>query len=79
MLDDRERLSRLRLIRTQNIGPVTYHRLVARYGTAARALSALPELSRKSGRNAPLKPASLDDCERELEQAQKHGARLIAS
>ena len=57
MLDQRQRLDWLQLIRTQNIGPVTFHRLIAKYKTAASALAALPELSRKAGRARPLKAA----------------------
>lgn len=79
MLDERERLDWLQLIRTQNIGPVTFHRLIAKYGTAAKALAALPDLSRKAGRTRPLKAADRAACERELKQATKHGARLIAA
>ncbi|PQA85732.1 DNA-processing protein DprA [Hyphococcus luteus] len=76
---DAERLDWLQLIRTQTIGPVTFHRLLSKYKTAAEALKALPELSRKSGRAAPLKPADRGACERELKEAEKHGARLIAA
>ncbi len=78
-MPETERLDWLQLIRTQTIGPVTFHRLLAKYKTAADALKALPELSRKSGRAASLKPANRSACERELKDAEKHGARLIAS
>ncbi len=79
MREDRDRLDWLQLIRTQNIGPVTFHRLIAKYGTAAKALTALPDLSRKAGCARPLKAADRDACERELKEAEKHGARLIAA
>lgn len=35
---------KLRLIRSPNIGPVTYRRLMARFGSAKQALDALPDL-----------------------------------
>jgi DNA processing protein len=76
---DEERLDWLQLIRTQSIGPVTFHRLLAKYKTAANALAALPDLSRASGRSAPLRAANRSECERELKEAEKHGARAIAS
>ncbi|MEO1135026.1 MAG: DNA-processing protein DprA [Pseudomonadota bacterium] len=79
MLNDADRLDWLQLIRTQNIGPVTFHRLIGKFGTAAKALAALPDLSRKAGRRAPFRPANRDDCARELREAEKHGARLIAA
>ncbi len=79
MLKENERLDWLQLIRTQNIGPVTFHTLLAKYATAAKALAALPDLARKAGRSAPFRAASRDSCEQELKEAERHGARLIAA
>lgn len=79
MLEPREKLDWLQLIRTQNIGPITFHRLIAKYKTASEALKALPELSRKAGRRTQLKASDRTECERELEEADRRGARLIAS
>lgn len=67
----------LRLIRTPNIGPITFHQLIARYGTAAEALAALPELARRGGRKKPLVAASKADAEREIEHTEKFGAQLV--
>ena len=47
-------LDRLRLVRTEGVGPITYRRLTDRYGTAAEAIDALPGLARAGGRAAPL-------------------------
>ncbi|MEO1242085.1 MAG: DNA-processing protein DprA [Pseudomonadota bacterium] len=77
-LNETERLDWLQLIRTPTIGPITFHRLLAKYGTAAEALKALPELARKAGRRAALKAADRGDSERELIEADRQGARLIA-
>ncbi|MGN6376528.1 MAG: DNA-processing protein DprA, partial [Sphingomonas sp.] len=41
MADD-ERVARLRLIRTPRVGPVSYRQLIARFGSAAAAIEALP-------------------------------------
>ena len=38
-----ERLQRLRLIRSENVGPVTYYSMVERFGSAAAALAAILE------------------------------------
>jgi DNA processing protein len=78
-LSDAERLAWLRLARTENVGPVTFEQLVGRYGSAAKALAALPELSRRGGRISPLSIPSEADAERELEMGARLGARLIAS
>ncbi len=45
-----ERFACLRLARTESVGPVAFQHLVGRYGTAAKALAALPELARRAGR-----------------------------
>ena len=42
-------VARLRLIRSDNIGPVTYRQLLRRFGTAGAALAALPDLVRRGG------------------------------
>jgi predicted Rossmann fold nucleotide-binding protein DprA/Smf involved in DNA uptake len=44
-------VSRLRLIRTDSIGPVTYRQLIARFGDAETALKALPDLARRGNRS----------------------------
>ncbi|RZM08098.1 MAG: DNA-protecting protein DprA, partial [Sphingomonas sp.] len=37
-------IARLRLIRTAQVGPVTYAQLIARFGSAGAAIAALPQL-----------------------------------
>ena len=49
-LTDAQRLDWLRLIRTEGVGPRTFRTLVNRFGGAAAALDALPNLSRRQGR-----------------------------
>jgi DNA processing protein len=47
---------RLRLARTPGVGPVTFAQLIARFGTAAAALDALPDLARRGGGRPPAAP-----------------------
>lgn len=68
-LDDAQRLACLRLIRSENIGPVTYRELINRFGGATQALDALPELSRRGGRGKPLRICTIEAAEAELEAA----------
>ena len=49
-MPEAERLARLRLSRTENIGPITFRDLVGRFGTAQAAIDALPDLARRGGR-----------------------------
>ncbi len=76
-LSDRERLAWLRLIRTENVGPATFHELLRRFGTAAAALDALPDLSKRGGRaRLCLYPEA--DARREIEALARMGGRFIA-
>jgi len=76
-LSDAERRDWLCLIRSTNVGPGTFFRLLDRFGNAARALEALPDLARRGGRGGfTIPPAA--EAEREIEQIQNLGARLIA-
>lgn len=76
-LSPSERRDRLRLARTENVGPVAFSALLARYGSAERALGALPELSRRGGRASPLRPVSVAEAEAEMDLAAKAGASLL--
>ena len=70
-----ERFARLRLARTYRIGPVAFSQLLGRYGSAVRAVEALPDLVRKSG--AAALPPSSEAVERELAAGDRLGARLL--
>ena len=76
-LSARQRLDWLRLIRSENVGPATFRALVNRYGGAAQALAALPDLARRGGARA-IKIASASDAEREIEAIERFGARVVA-
>jgi DNA processing protein len=72
----RDRIARLRLIRTSGIGPVTYYQLLARFGTAEAALDAIPDLARRGGGKPPV-IATLAAIEREVETVERLGARYL--
>lgn len=76
-LSDKEKSARLRLARSENIGPVTFHDLLRVYGNATRALEAVPELARRGGRTRPIKLASPREAETELKAIAKNGAELL--
>ena len=76
-LSDSERRDWLRLARAENVGPITFKQLLNRYGSAAAALDALPELAARGGRSK-IHPPSPAAVERELAAHQKLGARLLA-
>lgn len=76
-LSGAERLARLRLIRSENVGPATFHSLLRRFGTAAEALAHLPELAAKGGSRRRITICASDVAEAELTRLERFGARLL--
>lgn len=72
-LDDAQRLACLRLIRSENVGPVTFRQLINHYGGAEQALDALPDIARRGGRKS-IHICPRDKAEAELDAAAKAGA-----
>ncbi len=69
-------LTRLRIIRTPGVGPLTYQRLIARHPDPAEALDALPAIATAGGRTSlDVHPAAA--AERELAALDRMGARLL--
>ncbi len=70
-------LDRLRLARTEGVGPVTYRRLMAQFRTATEAIANLPDLTRTAGRaTAPAIPTERD-ATREMERVAKLGGQMV--
>ncbi len=76
-LSDSERLDWLRLIRSDNVGPVIFGQLLSRFGSAAEALAALPELAKRGGRKS-FRVCARDAAETEIGKCAAVGARLVA-
>lgn len=74
-----QRLDWLRLIRSENVGPRTFHRLLETYGDAAKALAHLPNLAQKGGRSKPITLCDLKTAERELSMGEGLGAALLTA
>ncbi|WP_341712225.1 DNA-processing protein DprA [Erythrobacter sp.] len=74
-LSQEEAFARIRLLRSPNIGPVSYAMLLQRFGTAEAALEALPELSARGGRH--YRPVTIDAIEREVEAVRKADAKYL--
>jgi len=65
------------MLRTPGIGPVTYRQLIARFGSPAAALAAVPDLARRGGGKTP-SLRTRADAERELAKVEKLGAKWLA-
>jgi len=77
-LNDEERLDWIRLIRSDNVGPRTFHDLVRHYGGVRSALDALPNLARRGGSTRTLRICSRNEAETELRSARATGVELLA-
>jgi len=66
----------LRLIRSENVGPLTFFQLLAHHGSPEAALAALPCLARNGGKRI-YTPCSIEAAEHEIEAAQRFGAHFI--
>ncbi len=77
VLDENARRDWLRLIRSENVGPATFWKLINRFGGAAAALDYLSSGGRPGRNRQPLRLYSAEQAEREMAQARRMGARLI--
>jgi DNA processing protein len=74
-LTQEEAFSRIRLLRSPNVGPVSYAQLLRRFGTAGAALEALPDIAGKRGN--PYRAAPADRIEAEIAAVRRSGARYL--
>ena len=64
------------LIRSENVGPMTFFRLLEQFGSAEAAMAALPDLARHGGRRN-YQPFPASQAETELASLERAGASLI--
>jgi DNA processing protein len=74
-LSQDEAFARIRLLRSPNVGPVSYAMLLQRFGSAVQALEALPDLGRRGGRQ--YRATAAETVEREVEAVRKAGAKYL--
>ena len=73
---EEDRIARLRLIRSDHVGPHAFFQLLARFGSAAAALEAIPALAARGGGRVP-RLASRGEAEKEMEQVAGLGAQML--
>ena len=74
-LDRDEAFARIRLLRSPNIGPVSYGQLLRRFGTARAAIDALPDMAARGGTRYRAAPEAR--IEAEIAAVRKAGARYL--
>ena len=70
------RLDALRLIRSRRVGPATFYRLLAEYGSPASALEALPDIAKAAGIN-DYTPCPVGVIQAEMAAGRRAGAHLL--
>ncbi len=75
-LSDEQRMDWLQLIRSTQIGPKIFHKLINKFGGAGNAIEALPEFIAQTN-NKKIKLASRDNILKEWDAIHKFGARII--
>ena len=73
---EEDTVNRLRLLRSRRVGVVTYRRLMAEHGSAAKALEILPEIARAAG-VSDYQTCPVGVVEAEMKAARAAGAKLI--
>ncbi len=76
-VSDGDKLDWLRLIRSEKVGPVTFYKLLERFGTAGAALNALPDLARRGGAKSAFKACPKAQAQRELDALLDKGGCII--
>ncbi|MEH2518257.1 DNA processing protein [Bradyrhizobium sp. AZCC 1610] len=77
-LTDAERIDRLRLIRSDNVGPRTFNSLINHFGDARAALERLPDLARRGGAARSERICSEEEARAEIAAAKRIGVTLVA-
>src|SRR5947208_6372827 len=77
-LTETDRIDRLRLIRSDNVGPRTFNSLIAHFGNARAALERLPDLARRGGGTRSGRICSEEEARTEIAAAKRIGVTLVA-
>jgi DNA processing protein len=77
-LTEADRVDRLRLIRSDNVGPRTFRSLLDHFGSARAALERLPDLARRGGAARSGRICSADEAKAELAASRKLGVSWLA-
>ncbi len=76
-LTEVEKINWIRLIMSDNIGPITFNQLLSFYGSASEAINNINELAHRGGRKKPYEIASVEAAEKQRQMAKEAGAEII--
>ena len=72
-----EKRARLRLLRSENIGCISFFQLLKHHGSAEEALKHVNTYSQKGGRKKPLRLATEEEAEKEIKKTTLYGGRFV--
>ena len=77
-ITETDRIDRLRLIRSDNVGPRTFNALIAHFGSARAALERLPDLARRGGASRSGRIFGEAQARAEIAASERIGVALVA-
>lgn len=77
LLTEVEKINRIRLFMSDNIGPITFHQLLSFYGSATEAIKNINDLAKRGGRKKPYVITSIETAEKQRQTAHENGVKII--
>lgn len=77
VIADEERLCRLQLAQSDNVGPATYHQLLDIYGSATEAITALPDLASGVTRGRRVRLYPRERALRDVDRTHACGGKVV--
>lgn len=77
MIGEAERIARIRLFRSETVGPITFYKLLARFGSAIKAIEALPQMAQRAGRASPPRVTTVQEVSDELKMLEAQGGQMV--
>ena len=76
-LSQAERIARLSLFRSETVGPITFYKLLSRFGSAVEALKALPLMAQRGGKKKDIRIMTVQQAEHELKMLHDYGGEIV--
>ncbi|MCT4575046.1 MAG: DNA-processing protein DprA [Alphaproteobacteria bacterium] len=78
-LGEKEKLDWLKLIRTENVGPITFYKLIDNFGSAKKALEEIPNIAKRGGKLSKVKIPSDKEVLDEYKRLKKLGGEIVCA
>lgn len=78
-LSEKEKLEWLKLIRTENVGPITFYKLIDTFGSAEKALQEIPNIAKRGGKLSKVRIPSDKEVLNEYKTLKKLGGEIVCA